>query len=106
MHRPVMSSTEGDCELIADLATERAGLGESEMVGVRGAAVAQKARLLGDITKVLPVAITPRRSDREDALVDALRIPSVVCVFGGGHHLWPSNLRHGGTVVRGCNCIG
>jgi hypothetical protein len=34
MHRTVMSATEGDCELIADLAAERTGLSKSEVVGV------------------------------------------------------------------------
>jgi diadenosine tetraphosphatase ApaH/serine/threonine PP2A family protein phosphatase len=41
MHRPVMPATEWDRELIADLATERARLGKSEVVGVRGLAAAQ-----------------------------------------------------------------
>jgi hypothetical protein len=95
MHRPVMPSTQGDCELIADLATERTRLGESEVVGVRGLATAHETSLLGDIAQVLPVAITPRRSDREDALVDALRITSVL----------PSNLRHRSSIVRGCSCV-
>jgi len=34
MHRTMMPATEWDRELIADLAAERAGLGESEMVRV------------------------------------------------------------------------
>src|SRR5260221_6304396 len=77
MHRPVMPSTEGDCELIADLAAERTGLGEPEAVGVRGLAAAHETRLLGDIAQVLPVAIALRGSDRQDALVNALRLTSV-----------------------------
>jgi hypothetical protein len=36
MHRPMMAAAERDRELIADLAAERTGLGESEGVGVRG----------------------------------------------------------------------
>jgi hypothetical protein len=41
------------------------------MVGVGGLAAAHEARLLGDIAKVLPVAIAPRRRQREHALIDA-----------------------------------
>jgi len=57
MHRTVMPPTERDRELIADLAAERAGLGESEVVGIRRLAAAHETRLLGDIAQVLPVAI-------------------------------------------------
>src|SRR5262249_12725750 len=84
MHRAVMSAAERDRKLIADLAAERAGLGKSKMVGVRGLAAAHETRLLGDIAQVFPVAIAPRRSEREDALVDALRLTSVGA-FGGGN---------------------
>src|SRR6516225_165745 len=72
MHGTMMPATERDRELIADLAAERARLGESQVVGIRGLAAADEARLLGDITKVLPVAIATRGSDGEDALVDAV----------------------------------
>jgi hypothetical protein len=34
MHRPMMPATEWDCELIANLAAERTGLGETEVVRV------------------------------------------------------------------------
>src|SRR5260221_4040951 len=103
MHRPVMPSTQGDCELIADVATERTRLGESEVVGVRGLATAHETSLLGDIAQVLPVAITPRRSDREDALVDAL------CLTQGGGVgaegcLRPSRRRR--IVIRGSSRFG
>jgi hypothetical protein len=47
---------------------------------------------LGNIAQVIPVAIAPRGSDREDALVDALRLTSI-SVVGGGNHLRHSNLR-------------
>src|SRR6516164_3641862 len=105
VHRAVMPATEWDRELIADLAAERTGLGEPEVVGVRGLAAAHETRLLGDIAKVLPVAIATRRSDREDALVDAPRLTSV-SAFGGGNHLWPFNLRHRGIIVRGHSRLG
>src|SRR5258705_7326815 len=79
MHRTVMPSAERDRELIADLAAERAGLGKSEMVGVRGLAAANETGLMGDIAKVLPVSIAPRGRNREHALVDAPRL-----IRGGG----------------------
>ena len=67
MHCTMMPTAEGDRELIADLAAERTRLRESEVVGVRGLAAAHETRLLGYITKVLTVAISTRRCDRENA---------------------------------------
>src|SRR5262245_53084539 len=67
----MVPSAERDSELVAYLAAQRAGLGESEMVGVRGLAAAHEARLFGDIAKVLAVAIAPRRRDCQHALIDA-----------------------------------
>src|SRR5215472_347746 len=100
VHRAMMPATERHRELVADLAAERTGLGETEMVGVRGLAAAHETRMLGDIAKVLPVAIAPRGGDREDALVDALRLTSV-SAFGGGNPLRPGNLRHRRIIARG-----
>src|SRR6266508_1059826 len=105
MHRTMMPATEWDHKLIADLAAQRAGLGESKMVGVRGLAAAHEARLLGDIAKVLAAAIATRGRDREDALVDTLRLTGVGA-FGGGKHLRPFNLRHRRIIVRGRSPIG
>src|SRR5262245_34944417 len=105
MHRTMMPATQWDRELIADLTAERTGLGKSEVVGVRGLAAAQQTRRLGDRAQVLPVAIAPRGGDREDALVDALRLTSV-SAFGGGNHLQPGNLRHRRIIVRGFSRIG
>src|SRR5262249_17322453 len=93
VHRAMMPAAEWDRELVADLAAERAGLGKSEVVGVRGLATAQETRLLGNITQVPSVAIAARASDHEDALVDALRLISVDAV-GNGIHLRLGNLRH------------
>src|SRR5262249_40189339 len=99
MHRTMMPATEWDRELIADLAAERTGLGETEVVGVRGLTAAQEACLLGDVAQVLPVAIAPWGSDRENALVDALHLTSLSS-FGGGSDLGPGNLRDRRVVVR------
>src|SRR6266542_3215979 len=105
MHRTMMPAAEWDRELIADLAAERARLGKSEVVGVRGLAAADETRLLGDIAKVVRVAIAPRGSDGEDALVDALRLTEVGA-FGCGSHLRPGNLSDRRHIVRGCSRIG
>jgi hypothetical protein len=67
----MVPSAERDSELVTDLAAERAGLGESKMVGVGRLAAAHEARLLGDIAKVLPVAIATRSRDCQHALIDA-----------------------------------
>src|SRR5215470_18910109 len=48
MHRTMMPAAEWDRELIADLAAERTGLGETEVVRIRWLASAHKTRLLGD----------------------------------------------------------
>src|SRR5262249_26986404 len=101
----MMRSTEWHRELIADLAAESARLRESEVMGIRGLAVAYETRLLGDVAQVLPVAIAPRSRDREHALVDALRLTSIG-VFGGGNHLRTGNLRHPRVIVRGCSRLG
>src|SRR5262249_24420521 len=104
MHRAMMPATEWDRELIADLAAERTRLRESEVVGVRGLARAQQARLLGDIAQVLPVVIAPRGSNREDALVDA---PGLIASDAGSLRLLPRRHLSGrGTLSRGnvvCN---
>ena len=57
MHCTMMPATEWDCELIAHLAAERAWLGKSEVMRVRGLAAADEARLLGDIAQMLAVAV-------------------------------------------------
>ena len=92
MHRPVMPATERDRELIADLAAECAGLGKAQVVGIRGLAAAHETCLLGDIAQVLPVAIAPRRGDRQHTLVDAPCLTSVDAC-GGGDHMRAGNLR-------------
>ena len=94
MHCAVMPATEWDRELIADLAAERARLRESEVMGIRGLAAADEARLLGDIAEVLPVAIPTRGSDCENALIDALRLTGVGA-FGGGNRFGPGSSRGG-----------
>src|SRR6516164_2425777 len=77
VHRAMMPAAEWDRELIADLAPQRARLSKSEVVGVRGLAAAEQARLLGDIAQVLPVTIAPRSCKDEHAVVDAVGLVGV-----------------------------
>jgi len=101
----MMPPTERDRELIADLAAERTGLGETEVVGIRRLAAAHQTRLLGDVAKVLPIAASTRGSHREDALVYPLRLTSI-SAFGGDNHLRPGNLKYRSIIVRGCSHVG
>src|SRR6516164_2240660 len=73
MDRAVMRATERDGEFVARFAVKRPWLQVTKMMRIGLFASANEAWLVGDITKVLPVTIAPRRSNREDALVDALR---------------------------------
>ena len=70
MHAAMMCATERNCELIARLAAERAGLHKLQVMRIGRFATAQQARLLGDEPQVLLVAVALRRADREHALVD------------------------------------
>jgi hypothetical protein len=74
MDRAMMDTAKGHSEFIAGPAAECARLQVTKMMRVGWLAAADEARLLGDIAKVLPVAITPWRSNGEDALVDADRL--------------------------------
>src|SRR5262249_5727251 len=89
----MVPAAERDSDLVTDLAAQRAGLGESKMVGVRGLAAAHEARLLGDIAKVLSVAIAPRSRKGQHALIDAHLIGIDAHLIGAAFiHL--SNLRN------------
>jgi len=105
MQRSVMPAAEWDRELIADLAAERTGLREPEMMGVGGLTAAHETRLLGDVAQVLRVAIPARSSNSEDALVDALRLIWVGS-FGEGSHLRADILSCRRLTVRRRSRIG
>src|SRR6516225_1640286 len=74
MDRAVMRAAERDGEFVARFAAERPCLHVAQMMGIGWLAATDKARLLHDIAKVLAAAVAPRGSDREDALVNALRL--------------------------------
>ena len=46
VHQPVMDAAERNCEFVAGLAAKRPRLHKSDLMGVRGLAAAQQARLL------------------------------------------------------------
>ena len=71
MNLPVVHAAERDRKLVADLATERAGLHESKVVRVRRLPAADKAGLQGDELEMRFIAIPSRFANRKDALVDA-----------------------------------
>src|SRR5712691_7290852 len=67
---PVMGSTEWYRELVADLASHRAGLSESQMVGVSGASAANQTWLRCNAFEVGFIAMSARLADRELAFLD------------------------------------
>ena len=69
----VVAAAERHDEFVADLAAERARLGEPQVVRVGGRAAADQAGLLGDEPQVLLVAVALGLGEREHALVDAGR---------------------------------
>jgi hypothetical protein len=71
----MVSSTQGDGELIADLTPERAGSGKSQMVGVRRPSAANQARMLGDRFDMFPVTDPAWLRQGQQALVDELCPP-------------------------------
>src|SRR5262245_19043981 len=70
MDRAMMDTAEGHGEFIAGPAPECARLQIAKMMRVGWPATADEARLLGDIAKMLPVAITTWRGNGEHALID------------------------------------
>src|SRR2546422_4426591 len=70
MDRAVMRAAERDGEFVARFAAERPRLQVAKMMRIGLFAAANEAGLLGNIAKVLAVAIAPRCGNGERALVD------------------------------------
>ena len=66
-----MQSADGDRELVADLATERADLSEAQVVRVARVSPANEAGPRSDELDVGLVAVAARLRDGQHALVDA-----------------------------------
>jgi len=73
MDRAVMRAAERDGEFVARFTAERPWLQVAKMMRIGLFAPADETRLLGDITKVLRVTITPQFRSNEHALFDAVR---------------------------------
>jgi hypothetical protein len=80
----VVHAAERDRELVADLATERAGLREPEMMGARRLPPADKAGLQGDELEMFLVAVASRFADRQHALVEATTEVAARALFLAG----------------------
>src|SRR6266567_3572191 len=81
MDRAVMRAAERDGEFVARFAAERPRLQVAKMMRIGLFAAADEARLLGNIAKVLAVAIAPRCGNDERALVDAVELTEAAVFF-------------------------
>src|SRR5262249_2605845 len=77
----VMRAAERAGEFGARFAAQRPWLQVAKMMRIGLFAAADETRLLGDITKVLPVTIAPRCRSNEPALVDAVGLIEVAASF-------------------------
>ena len=73
MDRAVMRAAERDGEFVARFTAERPWLQVAKMMRIGLFAPADETRLLGDITKVLRITITPQFRSNDHALFDAAR---------------------------------
>ena len=60
MELAMVAAAEGDCELVADLASERAALDEAKVVGVGGLPATDQTGMGGDKFDVLAVTRAAR----------------------------------------------
>ena len=70
MKLAMMPPAQRDGELIADLTSERASLGEAKVVGIKGPPAAEETRLLSDMPDVLAIPHPARFREQQGALVD------------------------------------
>ena len=74
----MVSATQRDCELIADLPGERPALREAEVMSVRWLATADQTGMSPNELDVLAVTKPPRLGQRQHALVDSLLPPALL----------------------------
>ena len=70
MNLPMVSATERDRELVADLAAERMVLRKAQVMGVARLTSADDASLLGHKPHMVPIANTPRLAVCQHRFVD------------------------------------
>jgi hypothetical protein len=104
----MMHTAEGYGEFVAGLAAERARLQVAQVMRVGGLTTADEAWLLGDSSKMLPVAIPARRGNDEGALVDALgNAPGSIKVSACGRtRLRRSRIGNGQSLIASRICPG
>ena len=68
----MVASTQGNSELVADLAAERPALAIAQMTGIARLATANQARMLGDVPDVVAVSNPARLRQCQNGLVDPL----------------------------------
>src|SRR5262252_10371555 len=107
MDGTVMRAAKRDGEFVAGFAAERPRLQVAKMMRIGLFAAADEARLLGDITKVLPVTIAPRCRKDERALVDAVGLVEVA-VSLRGRRMGANKINMSGwsSVVCGFRALG
>jgi hypothetical protein len=84
MHLAMMTSAQGDGELITHFAPKRPILREAQVVGIAGASPANQTRLHGHVSDVIAVAYAARLRHRECAFFDP---------FGSRALSWLSGLK-------------
>src|SRR5439155_16162135 len=82
----MVSTAERHRELVAHLAAKRSGLGKPQMMRVRRLPAADQAGLRSDELQMCFVAVAPRFTDWQDALIDA--IPSTDAIVRNVAAIW------------------
>jgi hypothetical protein len=75
MKLAMMGATEGNGELVADLAPQCLRLGEADVMGIGRGGAADKTGLRGDVAQVVLVPDATRFTQGKDAFVDPVAMP-------------------------------
>ena len=70
----MMSTAKRNSEFVANFACQGGALCKAQVMSISRTAAADEARLLGDLSRVLPVAQSARLGKRQDAFVDTARL--------------------------------
>ena len=80
MYLAMVSSTQGNGVLIADLAPEGPTLGKPEVVGIGGSATANETRVPGDRFDVISITNPAGLRQCQRAFIDPLRSYPIPCL--------------------------
>ena len=93
----MMAPAQWHGEFIADLTAERGALRKAEMVGICWLPTANEARLLGDVSDVIPIPYPTRLWESQHRLIDNGGLRRLSRLFALIHRLWrpglPASLR-------------